>query len=330
MTCLLDANAIYVKDYFDYNGAPLSYVDFIHRFNLGRVFSFILYFGIVNAIPPVWKTHLLPCELIPNDNIKRLLILSSAVKPTRLIYKSVLNHTIPTCIEKWVVQNIPNDTDWNVIFKLPFVAIKDPKVQYFQFRFLHRILGINSYLYKLNIIESPLCSFCRSSEETIQHLFWECRHVQTFWRSISNSCIKIDFNLNHLVVFFGHTTKPDHPLNFFLLHAKFFIFSCKLNNTKPSAPVFIKKLKFLLSVEEYISRHYLNRSFEAYNETLRIPSENQWSQYNFFLRVSLCIKSHNSYTWCINVAVYMPLTYNFQPFTLYLDIVFLLCVSIRL
>ena len=80
--CLLQTNAIYVKDFFDCNGAPLSYVDFVHKFNLGKEFSYLFYFGIIDAIPTSWKTHLQPCEPIPNHNTTRFLTFCTAVKPT--------------------------------------------------------------------------------------------------------------------------------------------------------------------------------------------------------------------------------------------------------
>ena len=264
---LLDSNAIHVKDFFDDNASPLSYDTFTNNFNL-RNFTFTLFFGIINAIPKMWRANLLPYLHTVNDNIKCLLTFCSAIKPTRHIYKSILNYTAPNCIRKW---DQVADTDWNTIFKLPFVAIRDSKVHYFQFRFLHRIIGVNSFLHKIKISESPLCSFCGEVEETIEHLFWDCIHVQLFWSNVCNQCIKIDFKLSGPIVFFGYTAKLNHPLNFFLLNAKHYIFSCKFNNTKPIVSVFKKKFKFLLSVEEYITKHYPNKSFTAYAETFKIP-----------------------------------------------------------
>ena len=36
------------------------------------------------------------------------------------------------------------------------------------------------------ISSSNLCDFCNMDIETIQHLFWECSHVQIFWNNLHN------------------------------------------------------------------------------------------------------------------------------------------------
>ena len=36
-----------------------------------------------------------------------------------------------------------------------------------------------------NIIESNNCTFCDNQGETIDHLFYECKHVRQFWLDIS-------------------------------------------------------------------------------------------------------------------------------------------------
>ena len=73
--------------------------------------------------------------------------------------------------------------------------------QWFQTRINHMILGTNA----MKITQSPLCSFCRETDETSEHLFWECDHVQSLLQSIDNYCMNIlassfnvqkqDFNL---------------------------------------------------------------------------------------------------------------------------------------
>ena len=56
---------------------------------------------------------------------------------------------------------------------LPFFITKDSyiHVQWFQNRIIHRILGINNFLYKIKYIVSSDCTFCTNEHETIEHLF---------------------------------------------------------------------------------------------------------------------------------------------------------------
>ena len=76
-------------------------------------------------------------------------------------------------------------------FRLPFIITKNAKLQWFQTRINHRILGTNRSLFKIKITQSPLCSFCRETDETIEQLFWECDHVQSLLQSIDNYCMNI-------------------------------------------------------------------------------------------------------------------------------------------
>jgi len=62
----------------------------------------------------------------------------------------------------------------------------DTKLYSFQYKYLMHILPNNEKLFKYGMIESSLCNFCSTSIETNIHLFWECTHIQPFWRQINN------------------------------------------------------------------------------------------------------------------------------------------------
>ena len=67
--------------------------------------------------------------------------------------------------------------DWNHIFGMPFSITRDSSLQWFQYRIIHRIIGTNYFLYKIKYKTSAECSFCHDMPETIEHIFWECKHV---------------------------------------------------------------------------------------------------------------------------------------------------------
>jgi hypothetical protein len=48
---------------------------------------------------------------------------------------------------------------------------KSSKLQWFQYIIIHRILGTNSLLYKINQKPNDKCSFCLEEVETIEHIF---------------------------------------------------------------------------------------------------------------------------------------------------------------
>ena len=74
--------------------------------------------------------------------------------------------------------------DWRSSYGLAFLCTRESKLRTFQFKFLHRRIATNSYLFKIGITSDNLCSFCKERPETILHMFWECIFIQAFWNSI--------------------------------------------------------------------------------------------------------------------------------------------------
>ena len=73
---------------------------------------------------------------------------------------------------------------WSLVFKVPFTCTVDTKLRWFQFRLIHRILGTNSFLFKINKVDSNVCVFCKEEEETLIHLFCSCIYSINFWTSL--------------------------------------------------------------------------------------------------------------------------------------------------
>ena len=97
-------------------------------------------------------------------------------KCTKDIYRCLNNiEVIPTSINKWntvlstYLSNYICVTD---VFKVCFKTTSDSVIQWLQYRILHRILPVNYYLKKINVMTSDKCSFCKEDTETIQHVFF--------------------------------------------------------------------------------------------------------------------------------------------------------------
>ena len=63
---------------------------------------------------------------------------------------------------------------------------KDTKLQNIQLKILHRILPVNSFLYKCGLKETELCTFCMKTKEHLLHLFWNCNLVKQFLFAVKN------------------------------------------------------------------------------------------------------------------------------------------------
>ena len=75
--------------------------------------------------------------------------------------------------------------DCQKAYTLAFLSTKDTKLRTFQFKFLHRRIATNDFLYKVGIASNNLCFFCNLHVETSEHIFWSCPFTQAFWRNVA-------------------------------------------------------------------------------------------------------------------------------------------------
>lgn len=65
----------------------------------------------------------------------------------------------------------PRDEDkqqqyWSAIYRNPYKAVRDTKLQAFHFRIVHRFLPCNAFQKKIRIRRDDQCSFCRIHKNT--------------------------------------------------------------------------------------------------------------------------------------------------------------------
>ena len=72
------------------------------------------------------------------------------------------------------------DLEWKQVHLNMLKSTADVRQRWFQYRIIHRILATNSYLFKIGIVASPLCTFCKQVPETIVHLFCDCTSTTDF------------------------------------------------------------------------------------------------------------------------------------------------------
>ena len=160
-------------------------------------------------------------------------------------------------IEKWHNKlKIQYTQDiWSIVYNIPYKCTTDTKLRWFQFRLIHRILGVNSFLLKINKVDSGLCSFCNLEEETIIHLFCGCPITLLFWnnvaqwlREISKTQVQIDEEL----CLFGVRSYQFCALNTIILISRFHIYKMKMNNKLPNFGIFKGEVKRYFDLERYI------------------------------------------------------------------------------
>ena len=73
------------------------------------------------------------------------------------------------------------ETNWSNIY----ICLRSTPVQYkyIRYKIIARIVGTNSLLERMNIKNTDRCEEC-ALRENIEHKFWYCRKVKSFWNDI--------------------------------------------------------------------------------------------------------------------------------------------------
>ena len=77
---------------------------------------------------------------------------------------------IETPLVKWEMLSNEN-IKWHTHFRLIKQTCRDTYLVTFQFKFLHRIIPTNTYLFQVKIKDNERCSFCKNEPDSLEHLF---------------------------------------------------------------------------------------------------------------------------------------------------------------
>ena len=142
---------------------------------------------------------------------------------------------------------------------MPRKVVVDVKLQYFQYRFLHRIIATNKLLYAMGKVECDKCSFCKIEIESLEHLFWDCSITSAFILDVELRFLRKQFFFSKYDIFFGFGKGCIHPFNYLILHMKNYIYQCKRQNELPQIEDFFQNFKFAMRIEKYSEQKRLRR-----------------------------------------------------------------------
>lgn len=160
---------------------------------------------------------------------------------------------------KWEQDLGEANINWKKVYQNIFKATIDTKLRNFQYKYITRIIPTNKKLLKFNIKPSNLCDFCSMHVETLRHLFWECQHIQNFWRELSNHLNSINFtiDINYKAISLGlyeeRNFHTKYAKIYIILSAKYYIFKKKCNAEIPNANQYISQLKQRIEIEKIIA-----------------------------------------------------------------------------
>ena len=257
-------NIFFVNDLVGHNSL-LSYEEFKNKYHYVDT-NFLEYYGITCALPPQWKRVITGLKLdeITNELISRLKKDKKPCKYFRKIFTDNISETPERVQLKWEFDLEENFDNWNYLHSLTFRVTKNTKLQNFQFRLVHRILGTNSFLYKCKIKETELCTFCNEAKETFLHLFYECFCTKNIWLGLIEFLNKCGYEIQNISakeVIFDDVDILDqyNTVNHIILLAKYYIYRCRCTNTIPTIKGLLEYLKYYIRIEK-ISADYVSPS----------------------------------------------------------------------
>ena len=243
------------KDMLSFNGDILNLTQFKHKFNMN--INFLDYFSLVDAIPQKWKRAVKTVKLDDNTNSQEKFVLkiTNVKQVCKLVHKKCTQRIIKTPVSelKWADHFNEWDLNWRDVYLIPLIATLSTRIRYFQYKILHRYLAVNKLLKKMGIVNSELCTFCNLEIEDIQHFFWNCSRLTTFWNEFQNCILRNSFDLNARDIILGFVDIDKIKYNFILLFAKYYIYNCKWDNSKPNYMVFVRIMKTYKDTENFIA-----------------------------------------------------------------------------
>ena len=122
-------------------------------------------------------------------------------------------------------------------------------VQCFQFKILNDILFLNTRLAKIGRIQSDLCTFCQTSQETLEHFFYQCSFSAEFWTKFDNFWLTVtreQIKLEYINIILGILDERSNLLNYFIILGKIYLWNCRKN----------KQIPLFLPFEDVVKRKY--------------------------------------------------------------------------
>ena len=160
---------------------------------------------------------------------------------------------------------------------LPRITTIDPTLRYFQYKILNNILYLNERLYKIKVVESPLCSLCEKQNESVIHLFCTCILTQSLWQQLTlwlQESITLPI-LDPEIVIFGlwNSQSTDYILiNHIILLFKRFLYLKRTEKHNVSISGLKGFVKSIENIERQIAsgRQKLDIHYKKWNSVLSI------------------------------------------------------------
>jgi hypothetical protein len=171
---LHDKGVTYLSDLVNENGRFKTIDEIWVQFNC-RI-NCLNYFGLVSMIKS--KHNNFETKTVNSSP------LISRILNSKGLSKEIYQQFMPSELDFDTIKGLSkwrSDLETDIYFENVFGNISnityDYKPQNLQYKLLHRILPTNTFLVKIGIKDSDLCSFCKIATDSIMHYIWQCPKV---------------------------------------------------------------------------------------------------------------------------------------------------------
>ena len=227
-----------VNDLLDSDGTLLTLGEFEHKYQIRS--NFLEFGSVCQKINRFLQLRERPIYSMENPADCLLnVVLRKDKKGVSTIYSLLLNKNpsiVNKACTKWneKIGESTSEFDFRKSFSMNSM-FDDIYLRYIQFRTLHRRFFTNNILYKMRIKDSPVCNFCATNEDSIEHMLIECEIVQSLWHEIEEWIAFIgvvNYSIENSVIVLGELQKS-FWINAIILITKKTIFNARINDTIP-------------------------------------------------------------------------------------------------
>ena len=224
--------------------------------------NFLEYHGICLKIKKFLEFKDVPLRFktLPRNSTLNMLVNLNTKGCSRL-YSKVKNsdtHILDTLVEKWA-ENSDVVTDAISVsrsFHKHHLNYKDTYLKYLQFRSLHHRFYTNEKLYNMGLVQSNLCSMCKTEVDSIEHMFLGCPHVIELWENVTDWIVELgmpNYVMTASRMIIGDLENA-LAINTIILHTKKVIYNAKKKEQIPH----------ILNVKHEVQNFYYQEKYRQY------------------------------------------------------------------
>ena len=219
-----------ISDVMDDKCSFLSLTSLCTKFNLNPKTEVLYYNGLKSLLNCKLGTTKLPLKI---NNSK--------------VYYTILKEIIPkqtnSSMVYWDTYYNINLIEWGKIYEYCHINIFDTYTQSFLYKFAHRIIQTNSKLCIMNVIDNASCNFCSHTNDSLEHIYYECQITKIFYKQIHNLMKLFNMNVNILsinkqYILLQSLKYQSLILNFIITASKIVIHKSYWYGGKPSIQLF--------------------------------------------------------------------------------------------